>query len=413
MSVPSIKQVILVVTALTVSCLSFADNGLTLTGADAPKKKAKATHYNKSLPALPIEDTGNVLVLPENYPEHWIIADDINFSSMLAGKVFILDVTEKSPYKQVKGIIDKSLIGNIKQSKTRGEIYILETFHERGTRGPKTEILTVYDQSTLFIKKEILWNRGRFQGLPERFTMSFSEDEKFLYAFNFDPASSFTVVDLDTYEIVADIETPGCVLTYPVGRLSVASLCSNGSMLTTLLNKNGTLKSQARTKTFFDTDKTPIFEHPIYINKTAYFMSFEGVMHSFDMSGDIAKYSGSWDMLSAEDKQKNNRPSGLVLNSSDDSGLIYSIFQEDGREGSQTHGGNEVRVYDPVKKKLVRRIKVPNWAISMVVTRGANPYLVITNGELGLDVFDANTGDFIQNISNFGQITPLMLMKAY
>lgn len=389
--------------------------GPAITGADAPAPSDKAAVEVKTeLPPLPIEETGRVVTLPRSYPESWMMVDEASFFSMFGGKVIVLDVAETNPAKRIKGLMHKNLLGNFAQSKTRGELYILETFHKRGWRGPKEDVLAIYDKETLSIKKDLDWPKAnRMQALPERYNMALSPDEKLLYAANFDPAASFNVVDLDAQAVVAQIGTPGCVLTYPVGKRSVASICSNGAMLTTVLNEDGTLKSQSRGEPFFDTDDTPVFEHAVYVDGIAYFPSFKGLLHSFDMRGETAEYLGSWDMLSEQDKAGNWRPSGLGLNDFDDAGLIYTIFQPDGREGTQTHGGTQVRVYDPVKKQLVRTIETPGWAISIAVSRGDNPLLVVTNGDLNLDVFDAKTGAHVQTVADFGSTTPLLVHKSY
>lgn len=390
-----------------------ADVKPAITGADA-KKKAAPVEYDRSLPPIKIEQTGNVMRLPASYPKTWALVDEAAFFGMAAGKVIILDLAEPKPNNRIKGIIDKSLLGNLSQAKKRSEIYVMESFHKRGTRGPKEDVLSIYDKETLTIKKEFVWPKpNRLQALPEHYAIAVSDDERFLFSSNFDPAASFTVIDLDSQEMIQEVATPGCVLTYPVGKRAVASICSNGAMLTSRLNDDGTLKSQQRSEPFFDTDTSPVFEHPVYINGIAYFWSFEGVLHSFDMRGDTAKYLGNWDAMSAQDKQGNWRPSGLVLNDFDDAGKLYTIFQPDGREGTQTHGGSEVRIYDPINKKLLRRIEMPRWAITLAVTRGKNPLLVVTNGELNLDVFNANDGSFLHTISDIGATTPLSLHKTY
>ena len=386
-----------------------------ITGANAPDpEEPPALGEDGSLAPLPIEKTGNVERLPRSYPESWVLVDEINFFSMFGGKVIVLDVAETRPAKRIKGLLDKSLMGLFAQSEKRGELYVLESFHERGSRGARTDVFVIYDKETLSIKKEIVWPRpNRLQALPNRFAMSVSLDERFLYGTNLDPATSFTVVDLETQQIVTEIGTPGCVMTYPVGNRSVASLCSNGGMLTTVLKDDGTLKSQKRIAPFFDTNDTPIFEHPVVVDGTAYFPSFEGLLHQIDVSGEEAKYLGSWDMLSDEAKADNWRPSGLILNDVDDAGLMYTIFQPDGHEGTQTHGGTQVWVFDLQKRERVQVIETPGWAISIGVTRGAEPLLVVTNGELNLDVINAGDGSLIQSISDFGNVTPLNIFKSY
>lgn len=407
---------------------SFGSDGPVLTGADAsPKSIAPPSAPN--LPPLPIEQTGNTETLPKHYPESWVYVDEAAFFNMFSGKVVLIDVAEENPHKQMKGLMDKNLLGNFTVSKTRGEIYIMESFHERGSRGKKTDVLSVYSTETLDREKEIVWPKpNRLQSLPERYAMSVSSDEKYLYSSNFSPAASFSVVDLDTREIVTEIGTPGCVLTYPLGNRSVVSICSNGGLLTTVLNEDGTMKRQARMEPFFDTDDSPVFEHIVILDDVAYFPSFKGLMHEVDFGGDEAKYRGSWNMVAEAEQDENWRPTGIVLIDHDDAGHIYVIAGPDSFEGSQTHGGAFVWVFDAKKKERVQVIELTNWALSLAVTRGEDPYLVVTtadeNAIVALDVFKANDGTFVRRVYELESIagpgglshntnTPLLVNKSY
>lgn len=396
--------------------------GPKITGAE--ERKITETKPDSSLKPLPIEATGKMETLPLSYPESWVLVDEASFFNMFGGKVIVLDVLEKNHAKRIKGMVPKNLLGLMSQSKSRNEIYIMETFHARGGRGPREDVLAIYDKSTLAIKKEIVWPvPKRLTALPERYAMSLSGDEKYLYVSNLDPATSFTVIDLDTQTIVTEVGTPGCVLTYPVGNRSVASLCSNGGMLTSVLTDDGELETQLRVAPFFDPIDSAIFEHPVIFDGIAYFPSFHGLVHAIDVSdGDVsskdfkgsqAKYLGNWSLLTNDDTKGNWRPSGLVLNDVDDAGNMYIIFQPDGAEGTQTHGGTQVRVYNLKSRKLLRTIETPNWAVSIAVTRGENPLLVVTSGKLNLDVFNANTGEFLQTVDDFGNSTPLLIQKSY
>ncbi len=385
------------------------------TQSHVSKEEAKpALAFNPDLPPLPIEKTGIIEVLPEAFPESWVYVDESSFFSMFGGKIIVLDVKETKHSERIKGTADKNLLGNFVAAKTRNEFYIMESFHERGSRGPRTDVLAIYDKTTMAPIKELVWtDTTRLTALPERFAMTLSGDERFLFVANFSPAASFTVVDLDTHEIVETIGTPGCVLTYPTGNRSVSSLCSNGGMLTTVVDNQGRKKSQKRLAPFFDTDDTPIFERPVIVEGIAYFPSFKGRIHAIDMRGETAKYIENWSLVSDKEKTEHWRPSGLVLNDSDEQGLYYVIMNPGGHDGSQTHGGQYVWVFDLKTKKRLRTIEVPNWALSIALTRGKKPSMVITNGELNLDVINPETGELIQTISDFGNVTPLLINKAY
>lgn len=365
------------------------------------------------LPPLPIEETGHVNVLPDQFPESWMFVDESSFMSMFGGKMILLDVAEPKASERIKGTADKNLLGNFIQAKTRPEFYIVESFHARGARGPKTDILAIYSKTTMAPIKEMVLTDTRLQALPRRHAMALSADEKFLYISNFSPAASFTVVDLDTKEIVETIGTPGCVLTFSTGKRSITSICSNGGLLTTVVDNKGFKKSQHRIAPFFDTDKTPIFERPAIIDGIAYFPSFTGEIHEIDLRGEVAKHSGQWSLVTQSEREANWRPSGMALNDSDEQGLFYVIMQPNGYEGSQTHGGTQVWVYDMKKKQRLKVIDIAKGAASVALTRGDNAMMVITNGEMNLDIYNPKTGELIQNISGFGNVTPLVIHKAY
>ena len=377
---------------------------------------ARADRLNERLPPLPIEPIGQVATLSADFPESWMYVDEISFANMFGGKIILMDVAETRPAKRIKAMADKALIGNFTQARSRNEFYIMETFHERGARGKRTDVLAIYDKTTYNIVKELLWDETgtvRVQALPERYSMTLTADERFLLVSNFSPAASFTVVDLDTREIVTTIGTPGCVLTYPTGKNGVSSLCNNGGLLSTVLDNNGYMQAQYQIAPFFDTDKTPIYERPAIVDGIAYFPSFAGLVHAIDLRGDVAAHLETWSLVSAQERRQNWRPSGLALIDTDEQGLVYLLMNPGGHDGSQTHGSEHVWVFDMAAKQRLRAIDLPNFGISLALSRGARPKLVVTNSDMNLDVLDARSGAFMQTISDFGNTTPLLLNKAY
>lgn len=376
----------------------------------------RAGSLNERLPPLPIEPIGRVATLAADFPESWMYVDEISFANMFGGKIILMDVAETRPAKRIKAMADKALIGNFTQARSRNEFYIMETFHERGARGKRTDVLAIYDKTTFNIVKELLWDETgtvRVQALPERYSMTLTADERFLLVSNFSPAASFTVVDLDTREIVTTIGTPGCVLTYPTGKNGVSSLCNNGGLLSTVLDNNGYMQAQYQIAPFFDTDKTPIYERPAIVDGIAYFPSFAGLVHAIDLRGDVAAHLETWSLVSAQERRQNWRPSGLALIDTDEQGLVYLLMNPGGHDGSQTHGSEHVWVFDMAAKQRLRAIDLPSFGISLALSRGARPKLVVTNADMNLDVLDARSGAFMQTISDFGNTTPLLLNKAY
>ena len=100
-------------------------------------------------PPLPNEPIGVIESLPATYPPSWFLVHDASFFHMGAGKLYIIDTAAATLAEQVKGLFNVSMIGSIAQSPERSEIYATETFHSRGSRGDRMDVLTVFDQATL------------------------------------------------------------------------------------------------------------------------------------------------------------------------------------------------------------------------------------------------------------------------
>ena len=365
-------------------------------------------------PPLPIEPTGVIETLPSTYPPSWFLVQDATFFHMGDGKVYVLDTAAATLAEQVKGTFNVSLIGNLTQSAKRSEMYATETFHSRGSRGDRLDVLTVFDQKTLAPKGEVILPTGkRFMGMPQRFALLVMNDDRWLAIANFSPATSVTLVDLETRKIIGEVPTPGCVLTYPTGERGFSSLCADGRFLSTELAADGTVAKQTRTESFFNSDTSPIYERPAVINGTAYFPSLAGLVYPVDLTGKVATVGEPWNLVPEAERAEGWAPGGIGLIDKDDQGHFYIIMHPDAKEGSYQGGGPQVWVYDGAAKKRVRRIALQAWGLSLAVSRGDNPLLMVVNPtDMSLEMYKADTGEFIKTITGFGQETPLMVQGS-
>ncbi|MEX2489442.1 MAG: amine dehydrogenase large subunit [Pseudomonadales bacterium] len=365
-------------------------------------------------PPLPIEPVGVVETLPRDYPESWFLVHDAAFFHMLDGRVYVVDSTGETISEQFKGMFNVSMIGNIRQSSKRSEIYATETFYTRGTRGEREDVLTIWDQESLSPAGEVLLPGGkRFMGLPERYATLLIDDDRWLAVANLSPATSVTLIDLDRREIINEIATPGCSLVYPTGRRGFSSLCADGRFLSTELDEDGNVVAQVRTPSFFSSDDTPIFERPAVIGDTAWFPSFAGLVYPVDVSDTVASVGEPWHLVPENERAENWAPSGLGIIDRDDLGRFYVIMHPDAQDGSHNGGGPEVWVYDPEQQQRVLRVALEEWGVSLAVSRGPAPKLLITNPvDMSLELYDGLSGKFLKTITGLGQETPLMLHGA-
>ncbi|MEM1153842.1 MAG: amine dehydrogenase large subunit [Pseudomonadota bacterium] len=365
-------------------------------------------------PPIADEPIGIVETLPSTYPPSWFLVQDAAFFHMGDGKVYVIDTMAETLAAQVKGTFNVSLIGNLTQSAKRSEMYVTETFHTRGSRGDRMDFVTIYDQSTLAPKGEVSLPVGkRFMGMPQRYALLVLNDDKWLAVANFSPGTSVTLIDLDTREIIDEIPTLGCVLSYPTGKRGLSSLCADGRLLSTELAADGSITAQTRSDVFFNSDDSPISERPVVLGDAAYFPSLAGLIYPVDISGPTATVGEPWNLVPEAERAEGWLPAGIGLIDGDDQGHFYIIMHPDGHEDTYQGGGPEVWVYDAAEKKRVNRIVLQTWGLSLAVSRGDDPLLMVVNPtDMSLEMYKANSGEFIRTITDFGQETPLMVQAS-
>lgn len=355
---------------------------------------------------LPSEPLMKIDTLPAEYPNTWILAHDVNFPALVAGKVVILDVAAEN--NEYKGTMSASQFASFAASKSRNEIYVAETFYSKGSRGVRTDLLTVYDAATLGIVAEInLPGAKRGQFVSNKFMMPLISSDRYLLLLNFSPAATVSVIDLDSRAIISEIDISGCNMIYPTGNRGFSSLCGDGSMVSFKLAKDGSVEESIRTASFFDVDEDPLFDKPVYIGTTAYFPSFHSKMQPVDFSSSEPKILESWSLVSEEEQAQNWRPSGWQIASSHKSGELYVLMQKNGYNGSHKFGGDEVWVFDAEKRQRLRRIVLEAPGFSIEVTQGDKPYLVVNNQDASISVYTSE-GDWVRDIGGAG-VMPIAL----
>ena len=360
-----------------------------------------------ALAELPAEKIPNIESLPEQYPDSWVFAHDTNFYSLLTGKVIIFDAAADT--KEYKGAVDAAQFGSFIESSAKNELYVGETFYSRGTRGDRTDVITIYSKTGLDrIGEIVLPLRKRMQVVTNKYTLQLVDNDKYLLVFSFTPASSVLVIDTDKREIMNEIDVPGCVMAFPSSSRGFSSLCGDGSMTNIQFDEQGQVVEKTKQPPFFSVDDDPLFDKPAYIGKTAYFPSFKSMMQPIDMSTAEPKILEKWSLVNEEEAKSNWRPSGWQIISTSDKGELYVLMQKDGFNGSHKTGGQQVWVYDAKTQQKVREIALQTDGFSIEVTPGEKPLLVVTNVNMGTDVYTAE-GTHQRTISLGDAAMPIIL----
>ena len=364
---------------------------------------------------LPNDELGKVQTLPVPYPDDWVIVHDIAFDHMSMGRFMVLDTNGGDLKDYFKGTFDGGFIAAFARARHKPEMYVLEHYYDRGTRGNRTDVLTIYDKATLTPIDEIILSDPKLKRaeiLVSKFVISLIDNERFLLFYSFTPATFITVVDLEKRAVVNGVALPTCAGIYPTGPRGFSSLCGNGSMVSYQLDENGQVIEQGKIEPFFDVDEDALFERPAIIGGTGYFPSFSGKMQEIDLTGATAGLGEQWSLVSEEDRQQNWRPGGAWLTGTDSTGRLYVLMHTDGGEGSHDNPGTEIWVFDTAAKERVQRIPLALPAIAFDITQGEQPRIVTTNIEMKLEVYDARSGEHLNTIADFYHNWPLLVYAS-
>src|SRR5438552_15630070 len=137
---------------------------------------------------LPAEPIPKVETLPPKYPTGWA------FLNYAGDRIELRNVGADS--REVKGQLPAHDSATLLVADQRPELYVADTVWARGTRGQRTDYITVYDKQTLNPVGEIVLPGTKralitsMEGLT-----TFTDEQRLELVSNFTPASSVTVVD--------------------------------------------------------------------------------------------------------------------------------------------------------------------------------------------------------------------------
>jgi methylamine dehydrogenase heavy chain len=357
--------------------------------------------------AEPNDPLNVIRTLPAASP-HWMWVNDIVFPHMTDGQARLIDGDSGA----FLGMLSTGFgFQRLVIPKDRKFIYSPETYFSRGTRGTRTDIVTIYDPKTLSVVGEIPVPAKRSSNLPMMGNAGLTDDDRFLLIYNFNPGQSVTVVDTRARKFVGEAETAGCALVFPTGARSFFSMCADGALIDVRLTEEGKVASTKRTARIFDVPKDPVTEKGVRVGSSWYFVSFEGMLQEVTMSAGGLAAGAKWSLLTQADRQQSWRPGGLQhLAAHADQKRLYSIMHKGARD-THKDPGTDVWVYDLNKKSRVQRITLKNLTGSIQVTQDAKPLLFASFMDSSTtDVYDALSGAHRRAIENIGT-TPTLLVN--
>lgn len=333
---------------------------------------------------------------------HRLYVMDAVFDHLSESRVHVFD----GDTGRFLGMIPTSFNGHMQVSNDGKKIYTMTTYHERVTRGKRTDTVEVWDALGLDFEKEIILPNNRVQGLNYRGMFRQSSDGKLIFYQNATPASSVGIVDVEKGEHVAELtQTAGCWSVNPLPNRprSFTTICGDGALLTIDLDENGQLKKQHRSAQMFSTKDDPIFITPGFADNNAYFISFYGTVYTADFNGDEVELKPTWSVLDEKDIADGWAPSGYNLLAIDEgTKRMYVLMHSNSEEGTHKNPAEEIWVFDLNSKKRIAR--VPGMDLfSISVDEPGQRLVGIDGGNVHIFDISANEPKLIRTIEGAGE----------
>lgn len=305
------------------------------------------------------------------------------------------------------GMVPTSYNGHMQVSRDGKNIYTMTTYHERVTRGKRTDVVEIWDGSALTFKKEIVIPAKRAQALNYNGIFRQTTDGEFIVLQNATPATSITVVDVAKEKFASEItSTAGCwsVIPLPNKPRSFMTICGDGTLLSINLDAEGKAASQHRSSPMFPVRDDPIFIAPGLLADKAHFVSFHGNVYTASLDGSEIKLEPVWSLLNEADKAKGWVPGGYnLIDVEHVNKRLYVFMHPDGKEGSHKNPAAEIWVYDLTSKTRIARVPGRN-ALSMSVMQGASPRLLTLDGG-NVNIYDISAAEpkYLKTIEGAGE----------
>jgi methylamine dehydrogenase heavy chain len=345
--------------------------------------------------------------LPVPTPKHWVWINDFVFPHMADGMAYLVD----GDSGRYLGTLSTGYsFGRLVLPRDGKVIYSPETYFSRGTRGTRTDVVTLYDPATLGVVGEIPIPPKRSSNVPMMGNAVLTDDDRFLLIYNFNPGASVSVVDTASRQFVGEIETPGCALIYPTGPRTFFTVCGDGGALVVELDDKGAAAQSRRTEPLFDVEHDPVTEKAVRVADTWYFVSYDGRIYPVRSDKAGLMVGKPWWLTSEVERSQGWRPGGLQQLAVDTgNNRLYAIMHQ-GTRDTHKDPGKDIWVYDLATTQRVQTIATRDLAGSIQLSTDSQPLLYSIFIESNkLDVYDPSTGKLLRTVDTIGT-TPTLLV---
>lgn len=363
-----------------------------------------------------VPEVAKTKVLEDHRNKGWFWVSGFRMPNSTEGRSFLYDQEGKMLGQLSNGFWFNSLV----PVPERDEIVTVETYFSRGTRGERSDMVTLYDARSLSPKAEISIPSKRMAAVKNSGLARLTDDQRFLAVVNYTPAQSISIVDLDGRAFVEEIETPGCSVIYSGGNRSFWSICGNGAFMLIKLDDTGHVVSRDRSEPLFDPVDDFLSIAASRIGNTWYFVSRQNNVYAISMSEDKIFLERTFSLTTATEAADEWLISGLHHTAvHQETGRLFVLMHQ-GKPETFEEPGTAVWVYDVYTGSKINEIEMEELTMAISVDQHIEPrlftldmhipvatiyaaWVYLTKGEAGIldlmkqrvNVYSADSGDHL------------------
>jgi methylamine dehydrogenase heavy chain len=330
---------------------------------------------------------------------------DTAFPAAEAARTYILDGATGA----IEGMFNQAYWPNFAVSPDGTELYAVDSYWEKHTRGKRSDYIVVRDARTLEVKEDILLPEGRFLIVSKKYNFDVTPDGHYGLTYNLAPQTAVTVTDLKARKSVGAIGIPGCGLIFAQAPNRFSTLCADGSIVTVTFDDSARA-SIKRTAQAFDAKNDPAFEHSAWnkADRMLYLITYRGNVVPVSLAADQAVVAAPWSLTTEAERAAGWLPGGWQVSHFHSTSHRLYVLMHRGRYWTHKSSGTEVWEFDAATGRRLKRLRLPEPAQSVAVSQDTDPLLYTIADSERIYGFHAATGRQLYRTEPLG-FTPQLL----
>jgi methylamine dehydrogenase heavy chain len=343
------------------------------------------------------ESHTTVTLSPTNARRLFVL--DTAFPAAEAAKTYVLNGTTGA----LEGMFNQAYWPNFGISPDGTELYAVDTYWEKHTRGKRSDYVVVRDARTLNVKEDIPLPDGRLLVVSKKYNFDVTPDGRYGLTYNLAPSTAVTVTDLKARKSVGSIPIPGCGLIFAQAANRFSSLCADGSISTVTFDESAKANTQHAAHVF-DAKNDPAFEHSAWDKKhqMLYLITYQGDVVPVNLTGEVAVAGAKWSLSSPAERAAGWRPGGWQVSHFNSTRKLLIVLMHQGRPWTHKNSGNEVWEFDATTGKRLIRITLKELSQSVAISSDADPLIYAIADSMRIDAYSAATGKLLYRTDPLG-----------